>query len=156
MMGFPTRYNSAFFSALDPRAIEQVFLDLEVYRDCLERARARAPGEIEGFFGPGSALWRVFGDPMISAGAIRAVALQIAHPAIATAGIEHSQFRENFIGRAWKTYATMSELVFGDMSTACAASERIHVVHSMVRGTIPRRRVRRARAPLIAPTTPRC
>jgi uncharacterized protein (DUF2236 family) len=137
-MTVPRRYNSAFFAALDPRAVEQVFLDLEVYRDCIERARARASSDdVEGFFGPGSVLWRVFGDPLNSAGAIRAVALQIAHPAIAAAGIQNSQFRQNFIGRAWRTYATMSELVFGDVSTACAASERIHVLHTMVRGIVP-------------------
>jgi uncharacterized protein (DUF2236 family) len=136
-MTVPTRYNSAFFAALDPRAVEQVFGDLEVYRGCIERARECAASDVEGFFGPGSALWRVFGDPLISAGAIRAVALQIAHPAIAAAGIQHSEFRQNFIGRAWRTYATMSELVFGDVSTACAAAERIHVFHTMVRGTIP-------------------
>ena len=136
-MTVPSRYDSAFLAALDTRAVEQVFLDLEVYRGCLGRALARAPSEVEGFFGPESLLWRVFGDPLNSAGAIRAVALQIAHPAIAAAGIQNSQFRQNFIGRAWRTYATMSELVFGDVSTACLASERIHVVHAMVRGTVP-------------------
>jgi uncharacterized protein (DUF2236 family) len=136
-MALPTRYNSSFLSALDPCAIEQVFLDLEVYRGCMERARARVSSDVEGFFGPGSAVWRVFRDPLNSAGAIRAVALQIAHPAIAAAGVQHSEFRENFIGRAWRTYATMSELVFGDVGTACGASERIHLVRAMVRGTIP-------------------
>jgi uncharacterized protein (DUF2236 family) len=133
----PSRYDSAFFLALDPRAIEEVFSDLDVYRRGLAEAKRRAAGETEGFFGPESAVWRVFGDPLVSAGAIRAVAFQILHPAIAAAGAQHSQFRQNFIGRAWQTYATMSELVFGDLSTACAASERIHVVHAMVRGAIP-------------------
>jgi uncharacterized protein (DUF2236 family) len=136
-MTVPSRCESAFFAALDTCAVEQVFSDLEVYRDCMERARACAPNEVEGFFGPRSLLWRVFGDPLVSAGAIRAVALQIAHPAIAAAGIQNSQFRQNFIGRARRTYATISELVFGDVSTACAASERIHVVDAMVRGTVP-------------------
>src|SRR5262249_27247211 len=103
----------------------------------VESARAFAPSDAEGFFGPGSALWQVFGNPLVSAGAIRAVALQIAHPAIAAAGIQHSEVRQHFIGRAWRTYAPLSQLVVRDVSTACAASERIHVVHTMVRGTIP-------------------
>jgi hypothetical protein len=41
-MALPTRYNSAFFSALDPRAIEQVFLDLEVYRAAWSALRGPA------------------------------------------------------------------------------------------------------------------
>jgi uncharacterized protein (DUF2236 family) len=131
------RHRSAFFNVLEAPDVEQLLDDRRVFGECVEIVRSGVGRPVEGVFGPGSYVWRLFGDPLTSAGAIRAVALQIAHPSVAAAGIEYSRFREDFIGRAWRTYAVMSELVFGDLDAAIAAAERLHVMHAMVRGAIP-------------------
>jgi uncharacterized protein (DUF2236 family) len=68
---------------------------------------------------------------------MRSVLMQLTHPAIAAAGLQSAGFRESFLGRAWRTFATMSQVVFGDVETASAGARRIHVLHARTRGVIP-------------------
>src|SRR4051794_30089346 len=98
---------SAFLHLLEPEDLVEVHGDAALLRDCLEVARQHAPGPEAGFFGPGSQMWRIFGETAVSLGGMRAVMMQLAHPAVAAAGIQSSNFRDDFIGRAWRTFATM-------------------------------------------------
>jgi uncharacterized protein (DUF2236 family) len=69
-------------------------------------------------------------------GGPRALLLQIAHPAVATAVEEHSDFRSDPLGRLRRTLDSVFAIVFGDGAAAIAAAERIARRHKPVRGVI--------------------
>lgn len=111
-------------------------LDAEDFAHCTDYVRAHALSEVEGVFGPESLAWVKVREPALLAGGFAAVLLQMAHPAIATGVAEHSNFIQDLPGRAKRTSATLYEFIFGTTSQALAASRRLHVIHSRVRGTI--------------------
>jgi uncharacterized protein (DUF2236 family) len=104
----------------------------------LELIRARAKGQAEGVWGPDSALWNVCREPAVVLCGQRAVLLQLAHPAIAAAGVQASDFRKDFVGRTFRTFKKNFTLVYGDLPTALAVADRVHAQHAAVRGTIGR------------------
>ena len=128
---------SAFLAWLDDDERAEVRRDADVFARCLADARADAAGPVAGFFGPDSMMWRIFGETAVSLGGMRAVMMQLAHPAVTAAGLQSSNFREDFVGRAWRTFATMAEIVFGELDTAADASRRLHVLHARIRGRLP-------------------
>ncbi len=129
------RSGSVFLGSIDVAALEQVMADADTFEACVAQAMARAPGAPEGFFGPGSMVWRMFGELAVNLGGFRAVAMQIVHPAVAASGVANQRFREGFLLRSLRSFATVSEIAFGSVDVAIAASRRLHVMHSMVRGT---------------------
>src|SRR5262245_856334 len=131
------RSRSSFLVGLDAEALGQVERDARVFEACIDEARERAAGDVEGFFGPGSMLWRMFGELAVNLGGFRAVAMQIVHPAVAASGLHNSRFREGFLLRSLRSFGTVSEMAFGSVEVAVRASRRLHVLHAMVRGTLP-------------------
>jgi len=103
---------------------------------CLTLARTRAAGEVEGLFGPGSAMWDHTREVALPLVGMRAIMLQIAHPAVASAGVRNSRFREQFLPRAWRTFSSMYALQFGTLEEALRSARRVHAMHCRVRGTI--------------------
>jgi len=94
------------------------------------------PGD-PGLAGPDSASWQVIGEPAAIAGGLRALLLQVAHPA-AMAGVhDHSAFREDPLGRLQRTSAYVTTTTFGSTREALRVSRIVRAVHPRVTGTTP-------------------
>lgn len=85
-----------------------------------------------------SVIWRVHGDvTTMMIGGVTALLLQMLHPA-ALAGVwDHSEFRDDMLGRLRRTARFIAVTTFGDRADAQAAIDRVREVHVHVRGTLP-------------------
>jgi uncharacterized protein (DUF2236 family) len=91
----------------------------------------------EGFFGPGSVTWRVSTDPGTPIAGLRALMIQALHP-LAMAGVDqHSDWRQDPVGRLAATSAYLTTVSFGERAVAERAAARVRRVHELVRGTDP-------------------
>jgi uncharacterized protein (DUF2236 family) len=91
---------------------------------------------VAGFFGPDSLTWRVNRETAVYLGGMRALLMQIAHPKVAQGVADHSNFRDNPLGRLRRTFDTVHAMVFGTRDEAVAAALRLHEVHARVRGRL--------------------
>lgn len=89
-----------------------------------------------GLFGPESMSWQVHGDfPSMLIGGISALMLQLLHP-LALAGVwDHSNFREDLLGRLRRTSQFISGTTFGSTRDAQWLIERVRRIHLQVVGT---------------------
>ncbi|HET6555092.1 MAG TPA: oxygenase MpaB family protein [Dyella sp.] len=89
-----------------------------------------------GLFGPQSATWRVHADfPGMLAGGLAALMLQTVHP-LALAGVwDHSNFREDLVGRLRRTTSFVSGTTYAPREQAQKLIERVKGIHAQVRGT---------------------
>ena len=100
-----------------------------------------------GLFGPASAAWRVHADTAMFVGGVRALLLQTAHP-LAMAGVaEHSDFRNDPLGRLQRTAGFVGTTTYGTTAEAKAAIARVRKVHTRVTGIAPDGRAYSARDP---------
>ncbi len=92
------------------------------------------PGD-PGLFGPESVCWRVHGDfTSMLVGGISALLLQALHP-LALAGVwDHSNFREDLLGRLRRTGQFISATTFGNQADAQRLIERVRSIHLQVHG----------------------
>ncbi|MCQ4313061.1 oxygenase MpaB family protein [Pseudomonas stutzeri] len=92
------------------------------------------PGD-PGLFGPDSVCWRVHGDfTSMLVGGISALLLQALHP-LALAGVwDHSNFREDLLGRLRRTGQFISATTFGSQADAQRLIERVRSIHLKVTG----------------------
>ena len=89
----------------------------------------------DGYFGPGSVTWRVAGDLSAPVAGLRALLMQALHP-LAMAGVDqHSDWRQDPVGRLAATSAYLATVTFGDRAAADRAAARVRRVHEHVRGT---------------------
>lgn len=95
---------------------------------------SQPPGD-PGLFGPDSVIWRVHGDfPSMLCGGISALLLQMLHPS-ALAGVwDHSNFREDMLGRLRRTSQFIAVTTFGNRHDAELLIERIKRIHLRVSG----------------------
>jgi len=95
------------------------------------------PGD-PGLFGPDSVCWRVHGDfTSMMVGGISALLLQALHP-LALAGVwDHSNFRDDLLGRLRRTGQFIAATTFGSHADADRLIERVRRIHSGVTGTAP-------------------
>lgn len=103
-----------------------------------ERPAPPVTDPARAFLAPGSLTRRVHGDlaPMVIGG-LAALFLQMLHP-LAMAGVaEHSNYREDPIGRLRRTASFVGQTTFGSVDQAHAAIEQVKSVHHRVRGTAP-------------------
>lgn len=99
--------------------------------------RSRAAGEVEGVFGPRSVVWTVYRETAQLWSGVRALLLEIAHPAVAAGVDQHSTFSKRYVGRLIKTFGMPYQMVFGDLRTALGIAANIHHRHHTIRGVIP-------------------
>jgi uncharacterized protein (DUF2236 family) len=69
----------------------------------------------------------------------RAILLQFAHPLVAAAVADYSQFRQHpggYLGRARRTIGAMLALTFGTEEEASAAAAQINAIHARINGTL--------------------
>ena len=108
--------------------------DLE---SALDLVRGRAAGSVEGVFGPASMIWRIDREAVIFLGAGRALLLQLAHPWVAAAIVEHSRTFSDPIGRFHRTFDVVFTMVFGSLDKSIAAARRLHQRHAAIVGHLP-------------------
>ena len=90
----------------------------------------------DGFFGPDSVSWRVARERALYIGGLRALLMQVAHPKIAQAGYDHSNFYADPIARFHRTFAVVHGLVFGTQDEAIHAATRLYAIHQQVYGQV--------------------
>ncbi|MGH9089561.1 MAG: oxygenase MpaB family protein [Acidimicrobiales bacterium] len=90
------------------------------------------------FLPPDGVARRVHGDlPSMVVGGLAALMLQTLHP-LAMAGVaDHSNYREDAIGRLRRTANFVGVTTFGTMEEASRAIEQVRRVHRHVTGTAP-------------------
>ncbi|KRE97822.1 hypothetical protein ASG87_14955 [Frateuria sp. Soil773] len=88
-----------------------------------------------GLFGPDCATWRIHADfPGMLAGGLAALMLQTLHP-LALAGVwDHSNFREDLLGRLRRTTTFVGATTYAPRAAAEALIERVRAIHRQVRG----------------------
>lgn len=95
-------------------------------------------------------IWRVHGDvTTMMIGGVTALLLQMLHPAALTGVWEHSNFREDMLGRLRRTARFIALTTFGERALAEAAIARVRDIHTKVRGTLPGGQAYRADDPAL-------
>ncbi len=88
----------------------------------------------DGFFGPASVTWRSVGDLSAPVAGLRALMLQALHP-LAMAGVDqHSDWREDPVGRLAATSGYLATVSFGDKASAERVARRVRRIHTRVTG----------------------
>ncbi len=104
----------------------------------VQLSRLPKVGEV-GFFGPDSMTWKIYREPTMLLGGISALLLQIAHPAIAEGVRKFSNFHEEYLYRAHRTFNAMAGFYFGSEELALKTARRLFQMHGMIRGNIGRK-----------------
>src|SRR3990167_346789 len=96
------------------------------------------PNGDPGLFGPDSVSWQVHGDfTSMLIGGISALLLQALHP-LALAGVwDHSNFRNDLLGRLRRTGQFISGTTFGARADADWLIDKVKRIHLQVTGTAP-------------------
>jgi uncharacterized protein (DUF2236 family) len=88
----------------------------------------------DGFFGPDSVTWRVSTDLSGVVAGLRSLLMQALHP-LAMAGVDqHSDWREDPVGRLAATSAYVTTVTFGERGVAERAAARVRRIHEHVQG----------------------
>ncbi|HZU70372.1 MAG TPA: oxygenase MpaB family protein [Ktedonobacteraceae bacterium] len=90
-----------------------------------------------GYYGPGSATWRIGSETVVLLGGARAVLMQIAHPMIAMGVYAHSSYMSDPFGRTERTFTLGQYLTFGSTVRTRRAAQTINRLHRHVHGTLP-------------------
>jgi uncharacterized protein (DUF2236 family) len=116
---------------------------MDVYADAaglVERSSAAYSAGVpenpadEGFFGPASVTWRSGGDLSGPVAGLRALLIQALQP-LAMAGVDqHSNWREDPVGRLAATSGYLATVSFGEKAAAERVAARVRKIHSRVKG----------------------
>jgi uncharacterized protein (DUF2236 family) len=92
------------------------------------------PGD-PGLFGPDSVTWRIHADfPGMLSGGLCALMLQTLHP-LALAGVwDHSNFRDDLVGRLRRTTNFVAGTTYAARADALQLIDRVARIHAQVRG----------------------
>lgn len=85
-------------------------------------------------FSPESEVWRVNGHANGLLFGPAAVLLQVAHPRVAQGVADHSDFREDALGRLRRTLSAVNRIAFGTKTEAEAMRRQMAEVHGRVQG----------------------
>ncbi|KUO57883.1 MAG: hypothetical protein APF78_07395 [Sphingomonadales bacterium BRH_c3] len=96
------------------------------------------PPSDEALFKRNSPIRMVHADIVgMMVGGIRALLLQMLHPAAIQGVLDHSNFREDMHGRLRRTARFIAVTTFGHRDEAQSAIERVNRIHARVTGTLP-------------------
>ncbi len=91
-----------------------------------------------GLFGPDSSTWRVIGDVAAMVGGIRALLIQSAHPEVVAGVADHSDYRQDPLGRLSRTTAYVTATAYGAMPEVEDALAVVRLAHRPVEGVSER------------------
>jgi uncharacterized protein (DUF2236 family) len=96
------------------------------------------PAGDPGLFGPDSVTWRIHAEfPGMLSGGLCALLLQTLHP-LALAGVyDHSNFREDLVGRLRRTTQFVAATSHAPHAEAQRLIQRVRAIHARVRGHTP-------------------
>jgi len=103
----------------------------------LAAATAQTADPTGGIFGPESISWKINREAALFLGAGRAALLQLAHPWVAQALVQHSTLMERPIERFHGTFRIVFTMIFGSLDQALAAARHLHALHARIRGEMP-------------------
>jgi uncharacterized protein (DUF2236 family) len=87
-------------------------------------------------FGRDSVVRAVVAEPVTALLVQRALVMDVAHPEVAGAVADHSDFQRRPLTRAWATVDAALRLVFGDEQVARDAARQIYAVHDHIEGSL--------------------
>ena len=91
----------------------------------------------DGLFSPRSVAWRLHADPVSLIGGMRALLIQALEPR-AMAGVDqHSNFRQDPLGRFRNTASFLTTATFGSREEAERLGQTVRRIHRRVRGRDP-------------------
>ena len=90
-----------------------------------------------GLFGPGSVSWRIYAEPTLFVGGLRALYLQALHPVAVAGVVQNSGYKGDPWGRLMRTGDFIATVVFGTTEQARAAGRRVQAIHRRMRGIDP-------------------
>lgn len=105
-----------------------------------DRTRGERPVQRrdDGLFGPKAVAWRVHGDvTSMMVGGVAALLLQMLHPCVLAGVWDHSNFRQDMLGRLRRTARFIALTTYGGPEDAGAAMAKVRAVHQHVRGALP-------------------
>ena len=105
-----------------------------------DRSRGEQPvvRSTDGLFGPRSVVWRVHGDvTTMMVGGVAALLLQMLHPAVLAGVWDHSNFRQDMLGRLRRTARFISITSYAGRQEAEAAIAHVRSIHRRIGGTLP-------------------
>jgi uncharacterized protein (DUF2236 family) len=80
--------------------------------------------------------WKLGRETAAALGGGRAALLQLAHPYVAAAVMEHSDTRADPVGRLQRTFAGVFQMTFGDLDHAIHMARRLHRIHTHITGEL--------------------
>lgn len=130
-----------------------------IVRHVLQRLFASTPEALRayetpvgdpGLFGPRTVTWRIHADfPGMMSGGLCALLLQTLHP-LALGGVwDHSNFREDLLGRLRRTTAFVAASTYAPRAMAQAQIAQVRRIHERVTGTLPDGRAYQANDPAL-------
>ncbi len=94
-----------------------------------------APRGDPGLFGPDSATWKMHADfPAMMAGGVCALMLQTLHPRALAGVLDHSNFREDALGRLQRTTMFVGATSYAPKAHARRIIQRVDQIHAKVKG----------------------
>ena len=89
-------------------------------------------------FARDSVIWRVHGDvTTMLVGGVTSLLLQMLHPSVLAGVWDHSNFRQDMLGRLRRTARFIALTTYGDRDEAMALIARIRGIHNHISGTLP-------------------
>lgn len=104
--------------------------------------KAKGEGPVQrspaSLFGPDTVVWRVHADvTSMMVGGIAALLLQMLHPKVLAGVWDHSNFREDMLGRLRRTARFIAVTTYAARDEAEAAIARVRRIHGHVKGRLP-------------------
>jgi uncharacterized protein (DUF2236 family) len=97
-----------------------------------------APGTPDpGLFGPDSVTWRIFHDPSVVLGGLRALLLQALHPLAMSGVAQFSNYRHDPWGRLFRTAEYLATITYGTTPEAQLAGAQVQAMHNRLSGIEP-------------------
>lgn len=96
------------------------------------------PAGDPGLFGPASAAWKVHGDfTTMMIGGLAGLLMQMLHPSVLAGVWDHSNFREDMLGRLRRTAQFIAGTTYGSSEQAAALIAKVKAIHDRVHGLTP-------------------
>jgi len=120
-----------------PQTGQHCLVSPEQSEALLAAVQTRTIDTKNGIFGPTSASWKINRESALFLGAGRAALLQLAHPWVATALVDHSNLMAQPIARFHNTFRIVFTMIFGSLDQALASARHLYKLHTTIQGELP-------------------